>query len=71
MQAFAKYDVIMLDEAHDCSPAQLDIVMKQRQPKLIVFDPHQCIYGYRGALAVNLLDSMSTTHIKHIRSTFR
>lgn len=70
-KAFEKYDVLMLDEAHDCSAAQLDIIMSQAHSKLIVFDPHQCIYGYRGALAVNLLDSMSTTYVRHIRSTFR
>jgi len=70
-KAFNKYDVLMLDEAHDCSAAQLDIIMSQEHSKLIVFDPHQCIYGYRGALAVNLLDSMPTTYVRHIRSTFR
>ena len=48
------YDVLLLDEAQDMNPAMLDICLGQNKPKIVVGDPHQQIYSFRGA--VNALD---------------
>lgn len=46
------YDYIMVDEAQDSNEAMLDIVFRQKSNKIFVGDPHQKIYGFRGALNV-------------------
>jgi len=43
------YDIILLDEAQDTNPATADIVLSQACPKILVGDPHQQIYAFRGA----------------------
>jgi hypothetical protein len=57
--AFGSYDIIMFDEAQDANPCMAEIVMRQidtsnasrlHSPGLIVVgDPYQRIYGFRGA----------------------
>lgn len=44
-----KYDYLLLDEAQDTTPCVIDVYAKQRGQKVIVGDPHQSIYGFRGA----------------------
>ncbi|PVD25065.1 hypothetical protein C0Q70_15563 [Pomacea canaliculata] len=44
------YDVILVDEAQDLTPALIDILHCQHQPKIFVGDPHQQIYSFRGAV---------------------
>jgi len=51
------YDVIMLDEAQDSNPAMLSIILNQDAQKIIVGDPHQQIYAWRGA--VNSMDRVN------------
>lgn len=46
------YDRIMVDEAQDSNEVMLDIVLRQSAKKIFVGDPHQKIYGFRGALNV-------------------
>lgn len=46
------YDYIMVDEAQDSNEVMLDIINKQNTKKIFVGDPHQKIYGFRGALNV-------------------
>ena len=43
------YDVILLDEAQDADPVLLDILRHQSAQLVLVGDPHQAIYGWRGA----------------------
>lgn len=48
----ASFDVIMLDEAQDSNDCMVDIVLKQAANGcgvILVGDPHQMIYGFRGA----------------------
>ncbi|XP_078275643.1 F-box DNA helicase 1 isoform X2 [Rhinoraja longicauda] len=45
----SQFDVILLDEAEDCSPVILDIVLSQKCGKLLVGDPHQQICSFKGA----------------------
>jgi hypothetical protein len=42
-------DVVMVDEAQDSNAALLDVLMRQSAQRVIVGDPHQRIYGFRGA----------------------
>jgi len=45
-----KFDVIMLDEAQDCTPCARDIVMQQRKcARILIGDPNQAIYQFMGA----------------------
>ncbi|XP_053718510.1 F-box DNA helicase 1 isoform X1 [Synchiropus splendidus] len=63
------YDVIFIDEAQDCTPAIMDVLLSQRCGKVLVGDPHQQIYTFRGA--VNALDCVDHTHIYYLTQSFR
>jgi len=43
------YECILLDEAQDTNPVITDIILSQNCPKILVGDPHQQIYAFRGA----------------------
>ncbi|KAK2858783.1 hypothetical protein Q5P01_003403 [Channa striata] len=64
-----KYDVLLIDEAQDCTPAILDVMLSQRCGKILVGDPHQQIYTFKGA--VNALDFIEHTHIYYLTQSFR
>ncbi len=54
----------------DMNPTMLDIFLNQtRTPKVIVGDPNQQIYMFRGA--VNALDMVEASHIYHLTQSFR
>ncbi|XP_055952785.1 F-box DNA helicase 1-like isoform X2 [Argiope bruennichi] len=63
------YHCIMVDEAQDCNLAMLDIVMSQKLPVILVGDPNQQIYGFRGA--VNALENFTPTHVYYLTKSFR
>ncbi|KFP60644.1 F-box only protein 18, partial [Cariama cristata] len=63
------YDAIFVDEAQDCTPAIVDIVLSQRCGIILVGDPHQQIYTFRGA--VNTLHSVRHTHVYYLTQSFR
>ncbi len=63
------HDVLMIDEGQDMNPAMLDIFMNQNTIKVIVGDPNQQIYTFRGA--VNALDSVEATHTYTLTQSFR
>jgi len=53
-----KIDVLFLDEAQDSNPVTLGIIANQKVQKIIVGDPAQSIYGWRGAVGtMNNFDS--------------
>eukprot|EP00947_MAST-08B_sp_MAST-8B-sp1_P003612 g3612.t1 len=64
LQAFANYDVLLIDEAHDLTACQLSIFQSAhaqgRVRSIVVYDPHQCIYGFRGAAGCATLEHMSS-----------
>ncbi|XP_068442554.1 F-box DNA helicase 1 [Clinocottus analis] len=64
-----KYDVLFIDEAQDCTPVILDVLLSQNCAKILVGDPHQQIYTFRGA--VNALDIIVHTHIFYLTQSFR
>ncbi|XP_041110648.1 F-box DNA helicase 1 [Polyodon spathula] len=64
-----QYDVIFIDEAQDCTPAIMDIILSQSCGKILVGDPHQQIYTFRGA--VNALYEVPHTHIYYLTQSFR
>jgi hypothetical protein len=49
--AFQNYDIILLDEAQDSNACVSDIILRQQQRAgiIVVGDPYQRIYGFRGA----------------------
>ncbi|NXU30455.1 FBH1 helicase, partial [Thalassarche chlororhynchos] len=63
------YDAIFVDEAQDCTPAIVDIVLSQRCGIILVGDPHQQIYTFRGA--VNTFYSVPHTHVYYLTQSFR
>ncbi|KAM6984740.1 F-box DNA helicase 1 [Aplochiton taeniatus] len=64
-----EYDVILVDEAQDCTPAIVNILMSQPCGKILVGDPHQQIYTFRGA--VNALHLVQHTHLYYLTQSFR
>ncbi|NXA30843.1 FBH1 helicase, partial [Eudromia elegans] len=63
------YDAIFVDEAQDCTPAIVDVVLSQSCGVILVGDPHQQIYTFRGA--VNTLYTVPHTHIYYLTQSFR
>lgn len=63
------FDAIFVDEAQDCNPAMLSLVLSQRCAKLLVGDPHQQIYAFRRA--VDALSSVPSTHTFCLTQSFR
>ncbi|XP_019947758.2 F-box DNA helicase 1 isoform X1 [Paralichthys olivaceus] len=64
-----QYDVLLIDEAQDCTPAIMDVLLSQQCGKILVGDPHQQIYTFRGA--VNALHVVDHTHIYYLTQSFR
>ncbi len=46
------FSYILVDEAQDSNEVMLDIINRQDCKKVFVGDPHQKIYGFRGAISV-------------------
>ncbi|XP_053364866.1 F-box DNA helicase 1 [Clarias gariepinus] len=63
------YHVILIDEAQDCTPVIMDIMLSQSCGKILVGDPHQQIYTFRGA--VNALHGVPHTHLYYLTQSFR
>ncbi|KAI5617960.1 F-box DNA helicase 1 isoform X1 [Silurus asotus] len=63
------YDAIFIDEAQDCTPVIMDIMLSQACGKILVGDPHQQIYTFRGA--VNALHAVPHTHLYYLTQSFR
>ncbi|NXD87905.1 FBH1 helicase, partial [Halcyon senegalensis] len=64
------YDAIFVDEVQDCTPAIMDIVQSQTCGIILVGDPHQQIYTFRGAVST-LFDTVPHTHIYFLTQSFR
>ncbi|XP_069834993.1 F-box DNA helicase 1 [Dendropsophus ebraccatus] len=63
------YNAIFVDEAQDCTPSIMEVVLSQKCGKIFVGDPHQQIYTFRGA--VNALCEVPHTHIFYLTQSFR
>ncbi|XP_067683797.1 F-box DNA helicase 1-like isoform X2 [Haliotis asinina] len=64
-----EYDMILIDEAQDLTPAVISIMMNQDQAKILVGDPHQQIYSFRGA--VNAMQQITASHTFYLTQSFR
>ena len=69
LQKISDHQVLLVDEGQDMNPAMLDIFLHQNTTKLIVGDPNQQIYLFRGA--VNALDIVNPTHTYYLTQSFR
>ncbi|XP_074832215.1 F-box DNA helicase 1 isoform X2 [Carettochelys insculpta] len=63
------YDAIFVDEAQDCTPAIMDVILSQACAVIFVGDPHQQIYSFRGA--VNALFAVPHSHLFYLTQSFR
>jgi len=62
---------LLIDEGHDFNPCSLDILFRNFKTGIIVYDPHQSIYQFRGALETKEIDSLDTTYEETLAQTFR
>lgn len=53
----SRYDYLLLDESQDLNPVIISIIEKAKLPAIIVGDPWQSIYRFRGA--VNAMEAFS------------
>jgi F-box protein, helicase, 18 len=63
------YDYILFDEAQDSNPVTTAIVKNQRCPVVVVGDPYQSIYAFRGA--DNALDVFEAKNTFYLTNSFR
>jgi len=60
------FDTVLLDEAQDTSPVTLHYLLKQDVKLVLVGDPHQSIFGFRGAIdAMDRVESDATLYLTH------
>jgi F-box protein 18 (helicase) len=63
------FDCILLDEAQDTNPVTAALLLRQPATCVMVGDPHQAIYQFRGA--VDLMTQISTSRTFHLTGSFR
>ncbi|KAK6513231.1 hypothetical protein TWF506_009393 [Arthrobotrys conoides] len=71
---FGKYDIVMFDEAQDANPCMENIIQRQRDAAgiIIIGDPYQMIYGFRGAKNECFDDErLPPTQTFHLTKSFR
>ena len=72
LQYFEPHDVLLIDEGQDMNPPMLDIFLKQKTPKIVVGDPHQQIYMFRGAVdALKEVNNLSDVKTYYLTQSFR
>jgi F-box protein 18 (helicase) len=64
------YDCILLDEAQDINPVTAEVILSQPEtPKILVGDPNQQIYSFRGAQ--NSLARVKSSETLYLTGSFR
>jgi superfamily I DNA/RNA helicase len=63
------YDAILLDEAQDTNPVIAALLLNQNCARVLVGDPHQQIYTWRGA--VDMMDRIEATRYAALTNSFR
>lgn len=63
------YDHILVDEAQDLNPITTDIIASQRLPLVLIGDPHQAIFRFRGAH--NCMDKIQVDEVVDLTWSFR
>lgn len=65
------YDVLLVDEAQDLNPRQVAYLLAHKGPRIFIGDPHQSIYGFRGANdRMRRLEAVATARYE-LTQTFR
>nr|XP_006820807.1 PREDICTED: F-box only protein 18-like [Saccoglossus kowalevskii] len=64
-----QFDCILIDEGQDCTPATQSILFSQDCPKILVGDPHQQIYSFKGAR--NAMREAPASCIFYLTQSFR
>ena len=71
----ARFREVIVDEAQDCNPADLDIIQWLRDagiPMKVICDPHQSIYEFRGGVTEQLVAFKETfEHPLSMHGNFR
>ncbi|KAM4678436.1 F-box DNA helicase 1-like [Discoglossus pictus] len=65
----SRYDAIFVDDAQDCTPAMINVILSQKCGKIFAGDPNQQIYNFRGAN--NALSKVPATHNFSLTQIFR
>lgn len=63
------YHIILLDEAQDTNPVTAQLLLQQTCAKVMVGDPHQAIYQFRGA--VDVLSQIPVQATRYLTQSFR
>lgn len=63
------YDYILVDEAQDLNPVVMDILKRQKVPRVMVGDPHQSIYSFRGS--INSLEGDHIDNTLYLNESYR
>lgn len=66
-----RYGAILLDEAQDSTPVVTQLVMSQPLATILVGDPHQSIYRFKGADNALYLPIMDDAHRLYLTNSFR
>ncbi|XP_022100377.1 F-box DNA helicase 1-like [Acanthaster planci] len=66
---YLDYDCLLIDEAQDLTPAQEHILLNQPGSKILVGDPHQQIYSFRGA--TDTMRRVQCEKTFHLTQSFR
>ena len=63
------YHIILLDEAQDTNPVTAQLLLQQTCAKIMVGDPHQAIYQFRGA--IDVLSKVPVNATRYLTQSFR
>jgi hypothetical protein len=66
---YFKYDAIFYDEAQDADPIMLHVINRQKCQLVVVGDPYQQIYSFRGA--INALEKFNTDKSYPLSQSYR
>ena len=68
---FGRYDRAMVDESHDLTLAQIEPISRCACAKVIVYDVHQTIYGWRGVRAIDAIVQLHAVARCRLSQTWR
>ena len=68
-QKMLDYEVVLLDEAQDSNPVTLAMFFNLKGAKVLVGDPHQAIYSFRGS--VNAIENIDAKYTTYLTKCFR
>ena len=70
--ALQPYELLMLDEGHDCTAAQMSLLGgATSHRRIVVYDPHQAIYAFRYASGVAALATYAAVAERMLSQSWR